>query len=74
MWGFLTAFIPLFLMIYREYLSNEAKANQEKTDFDTSQAALKAIVDNAVNNWNALNQAKSKEAQKAWDAADEDKS
>lgn len=59
-------------MIYREYLSNAAKAQKEKSDFDTSQAALKTIVDNAVNNWNALNQAKSKEAKAAWDAADND--
>lgn len=72
MWAFLAGIAPLFLMLYKEYCSAEAKAQAEDKAFNLDQAILKTIVESAVSKWNDANESKTKEAANAWDAADSD--
>lgn len=68
----LVAIVPLLLAIYKEYLSVSASARASQIKFQLDQATLKAIVDSAVDNWNAGNAGNSKGASTAWDAADKE--
>lgn len=70
MFEFLGAIVPLFFLIYQEWMSDRAKAKKENKKFILDQTAFNKIVDAAVDQWNEKNLLKSKEAKSAWDAAD----
>lgn len=71
-WGFVTAIIPLLLLLFNEFFSAQARARAANEKFVIDQAALKKIVDEAVNKWNSQNAKDSGGAGNAWDNADSD--
>lgn len=69
---FLVQIVPLIIMIYKEYYSAKAQADADNKKFELDQAAIKAIVDAAVDQWNQANLGNSMGAANAWDKADQD--
>jgi len=70
MWAFITAVVPLILLLFQEFFSAKAKAAEADKKFELDEAKFKTLVDAAMKKWIAKNAKDSAGISSGWDSAD----
>jgi hypothetical protein len=69
---FAVSLIPLIYLLFKEYLSAEAKAKEQDIQFKLTQDILRSITDAAFQKWIDRAAKDSQDMSDSWDAADQD--